>query len=89
MENNRAQYKDFVIFANPYQLQDSKRWRAMVTIGRITPYESNFRPFTTTDKTYESEEEARKHCFNLGRKIIDGEISGCSVDDLENRGDIL
>ena len=84
MKNNEKQYKGYIISAQPYQLQDSRRWRPKITIYRhpSSNIDTVFQPFTDTENTCESEVEAIKHCFILGAKIIDGEIEGCSINHL-------
>ena len=78
---DRVRYKDFEIEASPYQLADSKKWMLSICIWKHKGYESVSQPFSTAN-TYDSKEEAIKHCFHLGKKIIDGEIENCSVDNL-------
>jgi len=76
---DRVRYKDFEIEAKSYQLADSKRWALSIYIWKHKGHESVSQPFTGGN-TYESKGEAIRHCFNLGKKIIDGEIENCSVD---------
>jgi hypothetical protein len=84
MKNSERQYKGYIISAEPYQLQDSKRWRPKITIYRhpSSSIDTVFQPFTDSANTFESESETIKHCYILGAKIIDGEIEGCSISHL-------
>ncbi len=84
MKNNEKQYKGYIISAQPYQLQETKRWRPKITIYRhpLSDIDSKFQPFTDEMNTFEFEDEALKHCYMLGAQIIDGKIEGCSIDDL-------
>ena len=84
MKNNERQYKGYLISAQPYQLQDSKRWRPEIYISRhpSSNMDTGFQPFTDKENTFESEVDAIKHCYILGIKIIDGEIEGCSISHL-------
>lgn len=66
-------YKSLVIEAKPYQLRDSTEW-AINIIVRDNNSEKQF----AAANTYPTKEEAIIHCFNFGRKVIDGQIPGCS-----------
>ena len=80
---DRIRYKDFEIEASPYpvSVDGVKKWSLNIFIWKHKGYESVSQPFTGSN-TYESKGEAMGHCFNLGKKIIDGEIEGCSVEGM-------
>jgi hypothetical protein len=78
---NDALYKGYVIKATPYQLKESKKWTVNITIEHHTGERINFKNFSAAN-TFETKEEAIKHCINFGRRIIDGKIEDCTVDDL-------
>lgn len=78
---DRIMYKGFEIEAVPYQLADSKKWKPHIIIWKHKGHESVFRPVSVSS-TYDTKEEALKRCFNFGKKVIDGEIENCSVDDM-------
>lgn len=68
---DEVQYKGYTIQATPDELAETKRW----TVDIIIAKENNG---TATDAqysaghSYPTEEEARQHCFEFGRQIIDG-----------------
>ena len=75
------QYKDFIIQATPYQLADSGKWAMQVYIRRDTGDSVRSRPFSAAN-TFDTKDEATVHCINFGKQIIDGQVAGCTVDDL-------
>ena len=75
------QHKGLEIHAAPYQLADNGEWRINLHILRYREGESRSRTFSAAD-SYKTREEAVRHCFQLGRQIIDGESANCSVSDL-------
>jgi hypothetical protein len=74
-------YKDFEIHAAPWKLADSGRWQINIDIFKHRAGDTASRNFSASD-TYETREEALKHCFQFGRQIIDGQSANCSVADL-------
>lgn len=74
-------YKGYVIEATPYQLSDSMEWTINIYIRRDTGEQITFRNFSATN-TFKTKDEAIQHCIDFGRRIIDGEISNCTVSDL-------
>ena len=78
---DRLKYKGYIIKAIPYQLAKDKSWTININIERHTGSAVTVRNFSAAN-TFLTEEEAIKHCFNLGMKIIDGKVEGCSIDDL-------
>ena len=72
-----SRYKGFTILARPYQLRESGRWTADVTIRR-----NGRRRRFSGDQRHQTEQEAERQCADLGRQIIDGAVPGWSVDHL-------
>ena len=73
----KIRYKGFEIEAKPYKSDNSDEWRIDLIISKnLAP-----REFYPKD-ILKTEEEAVKFCFDLGVRIIDGEIEDCSVEDL-------
>lgn len=75
------EYKGYEIRAVPYQLADSGEWTVDILIVRDTGTEVKHRKFSASN-TYETKDNAVRHCFNLGKQIIDGKVKDCSVEDL-------
>tara|TARA_B100001964_G_C14050781_1_gene516929 strand:- start:49 stop:339 length:291 start_codon:yes stop_codon:yes gene_type:complete len=59
----------------PDYLQDLERWSLNLYIIRDEGQDRLEENFSAAD-TYETKEEAVKHCYNLGRKIIDAKYGG-------------
>ena len=72
-------YKGFNILARPYLLYESGRWAADLEIRR----RDRVQTFGLAGR-YATEQEADARCSGLGRRIIDGEVPGWSVDRLRN-----
>ncbi len=68
-------YKGFNIVAWPYRLHESGCWAADLEISR----RDKTHMFGTAGR-YRTKQEAEARCAGLGRRIIDGEIPGRSVD---------
>jgi len=79
--NDHLEYGGFIILAVPYQLGDHNRWTLNIQIELHTGDRFVSRPFSTID-TFETREEAISHCFQFGRRIIDGSEPGLSVVDM-------
>jgi hypothetical protein len=72
-----TRYKGFNIVARPYQISASRLWTVDFEIwrkGRRQPFSLEVR--------YGTEQEAEAECSGLGRRIIDGQVPGWSVDYL-------
>jgi len=65
-----------VIDASPHQLADNGRWTTDVTIERHDGASVTTCQFSAS-RTFETKEEAIRHCINFGRQIIDGQVAGC------------
>lgn len=74
-------YKDYQIHAAPYELADTSEWTIDIQISVERDSETIFRKFSAGN-TFESKDGAIQHCFNFGKKIIDGEVPECTVSDL-------
>jgi len=70
-------YKGFTITPRTFQIRGSGRWTLDLLIRR----RSGPRAFSGPT-TYATEEAAIVGCCEYGRRIIDGEVRGYSVDDL-------
>jgi hypothetical protein len=77
LQLNPVLYKGFIITARRFQVRGSGRWTLDLLIGRHT----DLRAFSGPS-TYPTEEAAITGCCEFGRRIIDGRVSNCSVDDL-------
>ena len=73
----KIKYKGFNILARPYRLSDSGRWTVELEIRR----NGGRMPFSL-DERYLTEREADTRCSGVGRKIIDGQVPGWSVEHL-------
>ena len=74
---HKIKYKGYDIEAKPYRSDASSEWKIDLIISK----DLASREFYPKD-TLKTKEEAVKFCFDLGVRIIDGEVKGCSVDDL-------
>ena len=77
LQLNPILYKGFTITARTFQIHGSGRWTLDLLIGR----HRDMRAFSSP-RTYATEESAITACWEFGRRIIDGRVSNCSVDDL-------
>jgi hypothetical protein len=77
MDDSEVPYKGFVIHPKPRQHRDDESWSTTVHIQRGGSFK-----LVTAKNSWPSEEEAIKGCVELGRRVIDGEVVGMSVDDL-------
>lgn len=70
-------YKGFAITVRTFQIRGSGRWTQDLLIGRRDGLRSFSGPVT-----YSSQEAAITGCREFARRIIDGRVQDCSVDDL-------
>ena len=77
----KLHYKGFEIAATPYQLKENWHWTIHINIWKHSGYKSIEREFSAAN-TFEKKEDAIKHCLNFGKQIIDGQLKGCTVEDL-------
>ena len=78
---NEATYKGYVIHATPKQLRDSGKWNMDLT---ITKHHGNHvaEKKLFAANTFDTEDEAIKHCIGFGKQVINGQVAKCTVDDL-------
>jgi len=65
-------YKDHTIKAQPEKLQDGK-WQLKIKIIEHRGHETITR-LCSSSTSFHSQEEAIPHCFEFGRRVIDGDI---------------
>ena len=70
-------YKGYTISPRTFQVRGTSQWTLDLLIGK----NGRFRAFGDSP-TYETEESAVAACTELGCRIIDGTVSGCSVAEL-------
>lgn len=70
-------YEGFTITSRTFQIRGSGRWTLDFLIGR----RGGIRAFSD-DTTFPTEEAAITGCCEWGRRIINGQVRECSVDDL-------
>jgi len=70
-------YKGFEITVRSYQIRGSGRW----TLDLLISYAGTRRAFST-ETTYPSEALATSGCLEYARRIIDGKVRDCSVEEL-------
>jgi len=75
------EYNGYEIQASPYQLAESGNWRVNIHIQKHKGFEVISRNFSSTN-SFPTREEAVKHCFDFGMKIIDGKIENLTVEDM-------
>jgi hypothetical protein len=74
-------YKGYLIEATPDQLADLMKWTLHLYIFRHSGGGVRSKDFSARN-IFDTEEEAAAACVDFGKRIIDGEIEGCTVDDL-------
>lgn len=74
-------YKGYQIHAAPCQLADSGQWTIDIHISVERGGETKWRKFSAGN-TFVTKDEATRHCFNYGKRIIEGEVPECTVSDL-------
>lgn len=78
MNNNRVKYQDYLIVAHPFQLKEREEWTLDIEIEHHFGSGVKCCSFSAGN-TFKTKEEAMKHCFLFGKKIIDGEIKDLSI----------
>lgn len=78
--SNYVHYKGYIICPRPHELVEGG-WSQDLTIRIDTGHQVQDKRFSAAN-TYPTEEEAIKHCINMGRQIIDGKVPGLTVDNL-------
>ena len=74
-------YKGFLIEPTPYQLADTDKWAMEVYIMHDKGSSVKSRSFHAGNR-FDTKEEATKHCLEFAKQIIDGQHTGCCVEDL-------
>jgi hypothetical protein len=75
--SNSLSYGDFTIAPRTFQVRGSGRW----TLDLLIAHRGRVRAFSGT-KTFPTQEAAIRGCHEFGRRIIQGRVPRCSVDDL-------
>ena len=76
-----VEHEGFRIHAAPHRLADSGEWTLNIYIEMDKLSEIVSRHFFAND-SFKSRKEAIAHCFNFGKRIIDGRAEGLSVQDM-------
>lgn len=71
-------YEGCEIVAKPHQLTDGT-WHLNITIIEHHGNETISKGFSANN-TFHSREEAIQQCFEFGKRVIDGDVVGCSVE---------
>lgn len=74
---NSLTYRGWTITPRTFQIRGSRRWTLDILIG----YRTKQRAFSGP-KTFRTEQAAIRGCHAFGRRIIDGLVPYCSVEDL-------
>ena len=77
----RTIYDGYVITPRPCQLTENKRWTTKILIGKHS-WAGVSEKHCFDNRTFATKDEAIAHCLDFGRRIVDGEVEGCSVADL-------
>ena len=78
-QKGQVSYKGYQIMVMSFQLIRSGEWEFKVIIfGK----DGNFSKDFLGPHTFKSEEEALQGCLEYGKRIVDGEVPGCSVKDI-------
>ena len=77
------EYKGYEIDSSTQQLAESGEWthRVSITKHRDSQGVTN-QQFFDTANTFSSKQEADIESIKFGKKIIDGEVANCSVNNL-------
>lgn len=71
------EYSGFTIFSKTHQLRDSLKWTLEVQIMKRDKVQA-----FSAKNTFDTEAEAREQAILFGRRIIDGEVPGLTIDEL-------
>lgn len=74
---NTLTYRGFTITPRTFQIRGSWRW----TLDLVIANRRRQRAFSGP-KTFQTEEAAVRGCYAFGRRIIDGLVPDCSLEDL-------
>lgn len=67
----------FTITPRTFQIRGSGEW----TLDLVIAYRTKRRAFSSST-TFPTEQAAIRGCFTYGRRIIEGRVPNCAVDDL-------
>lgn len=70
-------YGDFTITPRTFQLRGTGHW----TLDVLIAHRTKVRAFSSP-KTFPTQEAAIRGCHAFGRRIIQGRVPYCSIDDL-------
>jgi hypothetical protein len=71
-------YEGYEIVAKPNQLTNGT-WSLNIVIVEHRGDQTNTKPFSASN-TFQSQEEAIQQCLEFGKRIIDGDVKGCSLE---------
>lgn len=74
-------YKGYIIEPRPEKLLNPPGWALSVDIMRVRGSSVTSRCYYASHR-FPTKEEACKRCYEYGMRIIDGQVVGCSVEDL-------
>jgi hypothetical protein len=74
---NSVTYRGCTITPRTFQIHGSRQW----TLDLVIASRMRRRAFSGP-RTYQTEQAAIRGCHAFGRRIIDGLVPDCSVDDL-------
>ncbi|MEO7858843.1 MAG: hypothetical protein ABIU05_00105 [Nitrospirales bacterium] len=74
-----VQYGVYIITSLPLYQADTHTWKPEITISWDQDGAPTTRPFHP-ESTYPTEEEAETYGITFGQRIIDGEVTGLSVN---------
>lgn len=70
-------YKGFDLYPKSYQLRDTEKWAMEVTIMK-----RNVAKLFSASNTFDTEGQALENATEFGRRIVDGAVPTCPIDDL-------
>ncbi len=74
---NSLTYRGWTIMPRTFQIHGSRQW----TLDLVIAYRTKHRAFSG-QKTFRTEQAAIRGCHAFGRRIIDGRVPYCSLEDL-------
>jgi len=76
-QTNAFTYRGCTIIPRTFQIHGSRKW----TLDVVIAFRIRQRAFSGP-KTFRTEQAAIRGCYLFGRRIIDGLVPDCPVDDL-------
>ena len=77
-QKEQVSYKGYQIMVMSFQLSSGEWEFKAIIFGK----EGNFSRDLLSPHTFKTEQEALDGCLEYGKQIVDGEVPGCSVDDI-------